>query len=232
MTLLTLVQGASRKVGQAPPTAVVGQTDETTQRMLALAQDEGRELASYGDWRVLRKEKTFTTAATEDQAGQTPIPTDLDAFIDDTFWNRSARRRLYGPMTVDEWQAYKSQSSSPVTDGFYLRGTSWLMMPVPLAGQTIAYEYRSKNWCQSNVPAGQDKWLADTDTGILSEVLMELGLVWRYKQSRGLDWQTDYDKYMFQVQTRLAKDQPRRTISMVDCGYHPILSAPEGSWVI
>jgi hypothetical protein len=63
---------------------------------------------------------------------------------------------------------------------------------------------------------------------------MELGIIWRYKQARGLDWQTDYDKYMYQVQQGLAQDQPRNTInmtgeSMIPSGV-PGLIVPEGNW--
>ena len=232
MTLLSMVQAASRRIGQAPPTVVIAATDETTLRLLEIAQDEGRELARFSDWRALRTEKTFTTVATETQSGS-PIPTDLDAFIEDTFWNRSARRRLIGPVSPQKWQQWKAQSTFPVTDAFTLRGALWLMQPVPAAGQTIAYEYRSKNWCQSSGGTGQSAWAVDTDTGILDERLMTLGIVWRYKQARGLDWQTDYDKYMFQLQTALDKDKPRKTISFTgDGGECYGVNVPDGSWSI
>lgn len=229
MSLLTLVQKAAVRVGMTKPSVVAAATDSGVQQLLEYAQEEGEQLSRFGDWRVLRKEKTFTTVAAETQT-DTPIPTDLGAFIDQTFWNRNRRQRIYGPVSPDMWQRWKATSTFPVTDTFCLRGTSWLMAPTPLAGQTIAYEYRSKNWCQTSLGVGQDAWAADTDTGVLSERLMGMGLVWRYKQAKGLDWEADYEKYAFEVSQALAADQPRKTLNMGGETIAYGFTTPDGSW--
>jgi hypothetical protein len=229
MTLLSMVGSACKRIGLQTPSVVATATDATVLQLLEFAQQEGRELARFGDWRALRKEKTFTTVAAETQT-DTPIPTDLGAFIDNTCWNRSNRLRLYGPATPEEWQRWKAASSFPITGTFYLRGTSFLIQPTPTAGQTIAYEYRSSHWCQSSGGTAQEYWAADTDTGLLSERLMGMGIIWRYKQSRGLEWQTDYDKYMFEVGEALAQDQPRRTMELGGERMAYGITVPERSW--
>lgn len=232
MTLLSMVRSVASRVGIPRPNVVATATDATVLQLLEFAQQEGQELARYGDWRVLRKEKTFTTVAAETQT-DTPLPTDLAGFVDGTLWNRSTRRMLIGPIEPGLWQQYKAQTTFPVLDGFTLRGTSWLMQPTPTAGQTVAYEYRSANWCQSSGGTAQSSWAADTDTGVLDERLMGLGLLWRYKQGRGLEWQTDYDKYIFEVTSALTKDQPRKIIDMAMTGPPtriPGVVIPEGSW--
>jgi hypothetical protein len=233
MSLLSLVQSAARRVGIPSPNVVATATDATVLLMLELAQEEGRQLARYGDWRALRKEKTFTTVAAETQT-DTPIPTDFAGFIDGTFWNRSRRERLFGPATAQEWQSWKSQSTFPIYGTFYLRGTSLLIQPTPTAGETVAYEYRSSYWCQSSGGTAQEAWAADTDTGILSEYLMALGLIWRFKQTRGMEWQPDFSKYEFEVQQALSADQPRRILNMSQGGLSvdPIrgVTTPEGYW--
>lgn len=234
MTLLSIVRSAAPLIGIIRPSVVATATDQTVLLLLELAQKEGEELARYGDWRALRKEKTFTTVAAETQT-DTPIPTDLAGIADGTVWNRSARRRLIGPIDPVEWQRWKAQSTFPVTDGFTLRGTSWLMQPTPTAGQTIAYEYRSANWCQSNASVAQSAWAADTDTGLLSERLMKMGIVWRFKQARGLEWQTDHEDYISEVDGELARDRPRKIHQMgggwpMMVGRIPGVAIPDGSW--
>lgn len=229
MSLLTLIQKAAVRVGVAKPSVVVAAQDSGTQQLLEFAQEEGDQLARFGDWRALRKEKTFVTVAAETQT-DTPIPSDLGAFIDETFWNRNRNQRLYGPVSPETWQKWKATSTFPVTDTFCLRGTSWLMAPTPIAGQTIAYEYRSRNWCQSSGGTGQDQWAADTDTGVLSERLMLMGVVWRYKQAKTLDWEADYEKYQFEVAQALASDQPRRILNMGGERMAYGFTTPDGSW--
>lgn len=229
-----MVQRAARLIGIPQPNVVVSATDPTVRLLLELAQQEGEELARYGDWRVLRKEKTFTTVAAETQT-DTPIPTDFAGFIDDTGWDRTAREKLYGPISPSDWQRYKASVSFPFTQGFTLRGTAWLMQPVPTAGHTVAYEYRSANWCQSSGGTAQDSWAADSDTGILSERLMRMGLLWRFNQRRGLDWQTDHETYMNEVDSELAKDQPRQVHDLKSGGPPkrvPGVVVPERSWAL
>lgn len=234
MSLLTLVQQAAALIGIARPAVVATATDPTVSMLYGLAQVEGEELARYGDWRALRKEKTFTTVAAETQT-DTPIPTDFAGIVDNTVWNRSARRPLYGPYDAVEWQQFKAGTNFPVTDGFTLRGTSWLMQPIPAAGAVIAYEYRSANWCQSSALVPQSAWAADTDTALLSERLMRLGIVWRFKQARGLEWQTNHDDYLTEVDGELARDRPRRIFDMKHGGPPmrvPGIVLPEGNWAV
>jgi hypothetical protein len=233
MSLLSLVSSACRRIGVPSPNVVATASDATIAQIFELAQEEGRELARFGDWRSLRKEKTFITVAAETQTD--PIPTDLNAFVDGTLWNRSRRLRLYGPATSAEWQMWKAGNTFPVTGTFYLRGTSFLIQPTPTAGDTIAYEYRSSFWCQSAGGVAQETWAADDDTGLISERLMALGIIWRYLKTRGLEWQSSYDEYEYQVHQELAKDQPRRTIDMKESGPPkriPGVVVPDMDWTL
>lgn len=232
MSLLSMMSTVARRVGIPTPTVVAAATDATVLQLLEYAQEEGRQLARYGDWRVLRKEKTFTTVAAETQT-DTPIPTDLGGFINGTLWNRSRRERMRGPATPQDWQAWKSQATFPLEGVIYLRGTSLLIQPTPEAGETVAYEYRSSYWCQSSGGTAQEAWAADTDTGILSERLMGLGIIWRFKQGRGMDWQADFSKYEFEVNQALSADQPRPILDMAYGGMrdkYPGARPPEGYW--
>lgn len=234
MSLLTICQQAAPLIGVQKPLIVAAATDPTVMLLFALAQQEGEELARYGDWRVLRKEKTFTTVFAETQT-DTPLPADLDAIIDQTVWNRSARRPLYGPVDAAQWQQWKAGSTFPVTDSFTLRGASWLMGPVPAAGQTISYEYRSAYWCQSSGGTAKAAWTADTDTALISERLMRLGIVWRFKKRRGLEWQSDHESYLNEVDGDLAADRPRKVIDLKNGGppvRYPGITVPDGTWAV
>lgn len=231
-TLLQLVQSVARRIGIAVPTVVATATDVTVLQLLEFAQEEGRELARYGDWRALRREHLFTTVAAETQT-DTPIPDDWAGFIDGTLWNRSRREPLRGPVSAQDWQAWKSQSTFPLEGVVYLRGTSLLIQPTPEAGETVAYEYRSAYWCRSENGTEQEAWEADTDVSLLSPRLMAQGIIWRFKQGRGMEWQPDFAKYEFDVQQALAADQPRPIVDMAYGGRRdkfPGARPPEGYW--
>ncbi len=89
------------------PTEVVNSTDAQVQQLYALANEEGDELSGTYDWQVMRKQHLFNTVASAVQASA--VPSDLDHFIANSFFNRTTMRYIYGPITPQEWQAIQAQ---------------------------------------------------------------------------------------------------------------------------
>lgn len=232
MSLLTIIANVCRRVGQPVPNVVVSSTDATVQQMLSFANEVGTELMKTGDWRKLRKQKVFLTLAQEEQTGM--IPTDLGYWIDESCWNRSARRPLWGPISPQQWQAWKAFDTFPVMDVWFMEGNNILVQPVPPADETFAFAYISNLWCQSEAGTGQSEWLADTDTGVLSERLMTLGILYMYLEARGLSADAAALRYDDQVRQELAQDSPRSTHSFAGgddwWARRPGIVIPEGSW--
>lgn len=232
MSLLTMINGVQDRVGLPRSTIVVSSTDQNVRRLLALANQEGRELARRHSWQAITKEKTFTSLA---QASQTSaIPTDFDRFINESMFNRTNHRRVMGPLTQEQWQAQQALNASLLTDAFRVRGNAILISPTPAAGLTYAYEYVSTQWCET-ADGATDKsaWSLDTDIGIISEDLMGLGVDWRYLKSIGTDYAEAFRTYELQVEQAITRDGGARTISMAggNSPYgHPGVGVPEGSW--
>lgn len=234
LTLLQICQSAADEVGIMRPDAVIGSQAPEVQKLLRYAVKEGREVIKRGYWQGLRSEQTFTSLAQESQTNM--IPTDFDRFVNETFWNRSRRRPLLGPVTPQQWQNIKAWTTSPVQDTFIVRGSNILISPVPAAGQTFAFEYISKNYCQSSGGTAQSVWTADTDTPRLPDEIFVLGVTWRYKQSEGLPFENDLGAYEGQIKQYLTSDTAKRTISMsqsqVGMNGRPGVVVPEGDWSI
>ncbi len=211
MTILSIVRAASSRLSLPIPAAVVSATDKTTIDMLALAQQEGMELSRRTAWKALTAEKTFSTTAASAQTGA--LPSDLDWIIPETMFNRDLKWRVVGPISSDEWQLIQASLTSTVFPAFRIRGTSLLMTPTPTAGQTVGYEYITKNWCQSSLGAPQAAWTADSDTAILDEELHTLGLIWRFLRSKGLDFTAELAEYEKQVSQAMLREGVRPVIS-------------------
>ena len=214
MSLLTLVQDAADRLGVVRPSSVIGSADQQVRQLLALAQQEGKELARRYAWQVLTKEKTFSATATETQSSV--IPTDFDRFLPETFYNRTKTRYVQGPLNPQEWQDYKAQTTNILFDAFRLRGDSLLMAPTPTASETYAFEYVSTYWCTSTggTTGTQAAWAADTDVGILPEELMILGVVWRFLRAKGLDYAEAFRSYEADLMRRKAWDGGKRSVNM------------------
>ena len=187
MSLLTIIQTACSKSQIPIPTSVVGNQDPQVVELLKHAQLEGQELAQAVPWEELTKEQTFTTTAAAIQTGA--IPSDFDRFVPDTMFNRDLRRRVHGPISQQDWQMRQAfPAALTVQYWFRLRGGNLLMTPTPAAGQTIAYEYISTQWCESSGGTPQTAWAADDDVALISEPLIAIGVELRWKMSQNLPW--------------------------------------------
>lgn len=225
MSLLTIVQSACDRLSLERPSAVVTSTDVNVRTLFGLAQQEGKALASRGTWTVLQAEQTITTTATELQAGA--FPADFDYLVPDTMFNRTTRRKVEGPLTQTEWQHTKSSLVVRVNPCFRIIGTGFYITPAPAAGNTIAFEYISRNWCQSASGTGQSAWIADTDTAKIDEELHTLGLVWRFKKSKGLDYGEDFASYESGVAQAIQRDGPKPRIYTDSLGTTRVPTAPQ-----
>jgi len=234
MSLLTMIQDVTDQVGLPRPTAVIGTADTQIRQLLALANQEGRELARRGYWENLTKETTFVVTATEEQVGV--IPSDYDRLIEGSVWNRTQGRKVAGPIDPQRWQALKTNLFNSVWDSFRIRGGSFLCQPTPTAGDTFAFEYISLNWLTN--AAGDTEyaaWQADDDVGKLCECLMGLGVVWRFLKAKGMDYSEAFRTYEMELQQRIANDGGMRILDLgSDQGGSAVFDpfTPESSWTI
>lgn len=214
MTMLSIIQDVADRVGIPRPTTVVGSTDQQVRQLYALLNEEGSELSKRGDWQSLTSEWTFTTNAATIQTGD-PIPPDLDRFIADSFFNRTQVRKLIGPITPQEFQRIQAQ---PVYTRVYLsfreRDGQILISPPPPEGNLIAYEYISNLWARSGSGTPKESFTADDDTSYLPENILKMGLRWRWKHAKGLDYAEDMATYERAADKALGNDGGARALDL------------------
>jgi hypothetical protein len=213
MSLLSIVQSVAGRLSLPIPSAVVGSSDRQVVQLLALANEEGRSLAGRIAWQVLTNEQTFTTQAAPAQSAA--VPADLDRFIANSFFNRTTRRPIAGPLTPRQWQWIQAQPVySTACLAFRERTGQFLIAPTPAAGETIAFEYVSRNWAQSSGGAAQAAFLADDDVALLDEELIGLGLRWRFLRAKGLDYAEEMASYERELEQAAARDGGATALSI------------------
>jgi len=224
MSLLTIIQEAADRLGLTRPSSVVTSSDPIAVTLLGLAQAEGKALYDRHTWQALQTEYTFPTV---NGTASYALPSGFDQLLKDTVFNRTRRRRMVGDLSPSQWQETQSSLVTMVNPAFRIRGNLFYISPTPTSAETIAYEYMSTNWCQSNAGAGQSAWAADTDTGILNEELMTQGVVWRFKASKSLDYAEAMNDYEIAVNKAIFKDGARVTIDTSNCERDRIPRAPQ-----
>lgn len=227
-----MVQDAAKRIGLANPASAIASTDPNVVQLVAVAKQEGIELAENFDWKVLTKEKTFTSTAAAAQTGA--LASDYDRMVDESFFNRTQKKPVYGPISPQDWQFTQAVAASVLVESFRIRQTSLLITPTPNGTDTYGYEYISNQWCQSNASAGQTGWAADTDTGILSEELMTQGMIWRFLKAKGFDYAEAFRTYEITKARAEKKDGGgKRRLNFGQRGPSGMARKPfiqEGSW--
>lgn len=233
MSLLTIVQSFCERTKLGSPTTVIGNGDTFVVQIRALLEEEGDALSRRGDWEGLTFEATHTTTATEDQGAITSIATNGFRYIkDETMWDRTDKLPI-PQMHSTLWQRFKATVNASPRYRYRIRGGKLLFTPTPSASHTVAFEYVSKNWILgANGVTYKSAFTLDTDTVLIPEELLRMGLRWRWKKEQGFEYAEDFRDYEMQVADALGRDGGKATLNMSE-SYpmsRPGVIVPEYSW--
>ncbi len=234
MSLLTMIGAVANSMGFTAPTVVMASTDAMVQEWLALANTSGRALSIAYPWQEITRECTFSSTAQYNQGtidGSIVTAGDYDRMVNSTLWNRSGVLKATGPIGSTEWQAdIAFSAAAPFPKYRIWQGQLFIGPSVPTSGDTWAFEYISTNWCQSAAGASQSTWQADTDTGILSENLMKLDIIWRWKVSKSLEYADDLGNFEDEFNLRSGQTAGARTLYLGGANVVFPINVPEGNW--
>ncbi len=232
LTCLQIIQAACKRIGILSPNAAVTATDQQIIQLVSLAEEEGQELATRYAWQALQTEATFTTVAAQVQTTLAAITSGFDYIVNDTIWNRTLRRPVYGPKSQQDWQQDKANQINGPFNSFRIINDIINFYPDPAAGQVCYFEYQSRAWVNLAAGGTAETWAADGDTPRLDGQLMVLGVIWRWKAAKGLDYAEDYAKYERRVADAMGRDAGKATLDLTGCQYdiQPVVLVPRGSW--
>lgn len=218
MSLLTIVQDVTDRLQNMPRPDMAGQsTDDTVRQIVALINDEGRDLAATYQWNVLtrRVEKPAIYAPTSadnpasDQGAVEDLAPGFLYIIDQTLWLANQPFRLLGPMGPQSrtgMEAWKLQGA--VWYYWIEDGHLWVSRPTS-PEQSLLFRYQSSYWVKKADGTVTDTMRNDSDTSLLPERCIMLGAVWRWLQRNGLPYQQDYLAYQQAVSQYAARDGTR-----------------------
>jgi hypothetical protein len=217
-----------KRIGISVPNAAYTSSDLQVQQLVELANEEGQEQASRYQWQALQREATFTTVVAELQTSLAAITTGFGWIVNDTIWNRTLRRPVYGPDSLQDWQQQKAIQIAGPFNRYRIIANNIRFYPVPAAGQDCYFEYITNQW----TAAGGTEYQSDTDTSLLDDTTMILGTIWRWKQAKGMTYAEDFAKYERRIAELLQRDAVKPTLSMTGTMYDvvPLVVVPSGTW--
>lgn len=204
MTLLTIVQDATVRCGfQNVPTSAIGNagTDALNiQQMIAFAQDIGRDCQERANWTGLDRAATITGDGTTTLF---TLPADWSRFNpgdkapnSPLISSKYPLTPLFGPVNAEELNALKALPASTVRPLWRMIGSSLEIWPALSAGEIVTFNYFSDYWIRAvDGITRRNRWAADTDVALFEEDMVMKGVVWRWQQSKGLDYAESFRMY-------------------------------------
>lgn len=209
LTLLQMTQTALRENADFNvPTTIVGNTDPTAVRLLAIANRTVKALTRQYTWQAMFQSYSFPTVVS---TATYALPSAFQRFLSLTFWDNTNLRTVRGPVTPALWQALQSGNlSAPigVTKFFRVAANLFAIYPTPTAVETIAYQYIGKYAVDGNADGTADKELftLDADQCVLSDDLMTLGIRVRYLASIGAPIDLELAEFKAALDAEIAAD--------------------------
>lgn len=226
MTVLGALQSAMvRLVGRRPNT-VFSTTSQTELELTDLVNEVAVDIMKSHDWQALTKIETITA---DGSTTDFDLPADYDRMalgqaIHDSaswFWNYTSVGSL------NDWLTLQNGGWSALSPGWWIILQNQLKFhPAPHTNGTYAYIsneiVRSAPASGTGVITTKTQFTADDDTFVLSERLLTLGVVWRYREQKGMGYAEDMASYETALSQEQARDKGSRVIS------HRISRTPAG----
>lgn len=235
--LLTEVQDFCERMLLPIPQTVVGSNDPQVQQIKSILYEAGNSLAIRGEWSRLTHETVHTTVAQEDQGNIYEITagnaaTAFRKMKNETMWDRTDRLPVW-PINPVHWQRIKSISAAMPRYRYRLVRARLLFTPTPPSGHQVAFEWVSKWWIQDGTSGTiKERFSLDTDSFLVERELLKLGLAWRWRKAKGMDYAEEYEEYESRLAETLGHDVTRDTLYLdqTEPRARPGVFVPDYSW--
>ena len=189
------------------PAVWVTSTNLNEKLLKQYLDDTVRELARRIDWEQLTTDYTITGTGAESYS----LPSDFMrvAAGDNAVYENSPNRRPCIPVDRDgDWTELKQIGFAGVQRYYRINsGNINFYRPLP-TGAIVTLAYVSKHWKRDvNEANPGDTWTNDTDLSIIYGHLLQLGVVWRFRRHKGLQYLDRKVEYEAELARAAADDR-------------------------
>jgi hypothetical protein len=207
VTVLAACQSAFVRLVGRKPTTIFSSPNQMELEIADLATDVAVDIMKSNEWRV----KTLLHTLTGDGVTSSfPLPPDYDRMAlaqhvhdpNNWLWGYTAVESL------DEWMLITTSHFYGIPPGWWIiLGGTIQFAPTPAAGTQAMFAYISKNIGSAADGSAIMSFTKDDDTFILDERLLTLGLIWRWKAQKGLEYAEDMTNYEIALTQAQARDK-------------------------
>ena len=204
-TSLKICQDAAILIGIERPASLDDEGGYGAVLRLCL-EDTGKDLAMlrggfHQSWPQLVKPYTITTLENTESY---PLPDDFVSLIEDTVWETDSWMPQQSPLTPHRWAAFREGWTYSSQAEYRVRVAasvgpkpSFSILPDPGPERQFTFEFVSSHWLKPNEDSFpmSAECQGDEDIPIYPADLVRMGVIWRFKKARHLDFRPDLGEY-------------------------------------
>lgn len=213
MALIDALQSATVRLVAQRPSAFFSSTNKMEMELCELATETAIAIAEVHDWRALTR---LASIAGDGSKIEHDLPLDYDRMPKDVHVWSSAwpSQWLYGAPTLDEWYDITTQGFNATPGTWIILGGKFQVYPaIPSAARADFY-YISDYIGANKDGAPIKRFGADTDTFAINDRLLTLGLVWRWRAQKRLEYAEDMANYEIALAEEIGSDKGSRVIGV------------------
>lgn len=199
-------------MSQTQPTSLFSTTDPFSLEMADLANEVAISIAKGHDWQALTKLATITGDAINIAF---PLPTDYDRMlIKGKLHSLKFRTATFTPARdLDDWLYLNDYLTTGTPGNWVILGGQMQIFPTMAATETARFYYIS-NVIVNATGVGQTAFLSDTDTFVLPERLLTLGLIWRWRAMKRTEYSEDLQNFEIALSEEINRDKGSHVITV------------------
>lgn len=199
-------------MGKSAPSALFSSVDTYNVELRTIAQESATAIAKAHDWRK------FTTLATLTGDGTTTsfsLPADYDRMPKKAMlWSSTDNAPLCPARDMDHWMDLQLSDFVGASDVWIMLGGSIQILAAPGSSELIKFYYQSNLIIAPAVGANIAAFTADTDTFRLSERLLALDIIWRWRSMKKLDYGEEMQNFEIALAQEIAQDKGSRILTI------------------
>jgi hypothetical protein len=215
VSVLSAAQSAGIRLLGVRPGSLFSTTDAFALELAELATEAAVAIATYYDWQKLKLLATYTG---DGATIAFPMPGDYGrmpkkAAVHSQAWQNSNFRQA---RDEDEFLYLQDVAISGAPGVWILLGGRMQIFPAMPVGETARHYYISNKIVAPSAGADGTKtaFAADADCFVLSERLLTLALIWRWRAQKRMEYSEDMANYEIALSEEVAADKGQRIITV------------------
>jgi len=196
MTVLTVIQDACTSgIALTRPTSVFGSSVREMLELAAIANETAEMIALSHEWQTLQRIASITGDGTTEEFA---LPGDFQRMLNETqLWSEVIDGPLMPVRDRDDWLNAITKDYEFSTNAWILYGEELHFRPALDTSEVVRFFYQSNLIVRPGTGANKAQFDNDTDTFRLNERLLKLGIIWRWREMKGLPYaenMADYER--------------------------------------